>query len=128
MNCKSCGTVISDSDKYCKFCGELNEFSEVLPEMEPVQTQINYSNKKKQEDDNKTSLILGILSVVFSTLSYIILGIMSFAIVVISIFGLNIAIKNSKEGFNGIAALVLNIIGLVLSSISALLMLIYFIF
>lgn len=144
MVCRACGTDINIDDKFCKNCGEVNDQYIEQVEVETTQQQevtypmnqdnflrnsqstISAQERRKIEEDNKTSLILGIISTTLAFISFFILGIMSFVTLPLSIVGLTIANKGAKKGYKDATATTFNIIGIILSSISAFLMLILF--
>lgn len=102
MRCRNCNSSIEIDDKFCVNCGiELNEENKILD------SEIACSNINSQ--NNTISLILGIMSCVFSIITVISLP--------LSIVSIILGINYKRETNNRSIGLILGIIGITLTII-----------
>ena len=101
MFCKSCGSKLMGSEKYCPNCGAVT--NEAIQEVNPVDSGV--------EKKRVASIVLGIIAL--CGLPFLLLSPIS---LILSIIGLVLAIRANKQIKNA-AGIVLNAIGLFISSI-----------
>lgn len=102
MYCDKCGTTNSEQAKFCKACG-----SELLNNSFQQQNYNNNPQEKREKENGKISIILGIISLILGPLLCLIA-------MPLSIVGTVLATKAKDKGTIG---LIINVISLLLSLI-----------
>lgn len=118
MNCKNCGRILNQDEKFCANCGlkveneinfisnEENHQKNILQQQEA--NEIKFSNHNTLKKKKNISLLIGIISL-------ILVFIFQIFIMPLSIVGIVFGIISVKENKRTKAGLILNIISLVLA-------------
>lgn len=93
MNCKNCGSEMLPEENYCSVCGAKKESSSYESYHQTL------DGKKAKPTNANTTLLLGILSVVFVALNYIGVFFVHIIGIILGSVALNLA-KKDKTEFN----------------------------
>ncbi len=125
MYCKYCGSEIKEGDKFCPKCGR-----EVITDSQDSETQPSIlSNENMTFSNNKTvekqpaymvsSMVCGILSIIFSSINYLGIPFVHLIGIALGIIGISLAQKDKKEcGSYSKSGLITGIIGLSLGGLA----------